>query len=459
MKRAVALDALRGIALLGMALSGMIPFGEVNGRHLPAWMFHAQLPPPGHKLDLTRFGITWVDLVFPFFLFAMGAAIPLAFERRRSEGVASWRLVLATAFRFISLGLFAFVVKWTTVVPADGPPGWGRGLLAFALMAMAWGRLPSKVPKWATFAMNAAGVAGLVWYLATWKFSGLSAVNWDAPDVILLVLANVALGGGLAYLLFGRSPGWLLALTGVVMLLFVGSQDGMQIWFGWLRPATEWSTAPDFYRFELMKYLAILVPGMLAGRLYLEEKLEPMDWLYSSGLVFVSLVVVIGAMCALFTRSIFVLWAICGVAAVMPLMLPSGRERSLALWGALFLVVGVLLEPVGGGIRKDTATLSYFPVAAGLAFWALAGLEALDGKGLRGLGQVGMNPMLGYIAITTFVPAVTRFLPLNTWIGTWAYDDFPAYGVEVLTAYGVLQMALVGLVCVLGTRVKFFLRT
>ncbi|MBX3096239.1 MAG: DUF5009 domain-containing protein [Fimbriimonadaceae bacterium] len=459
MKRAVALDALRGIALLGMALSGMIPFGEVNGRHLPSWMFHAQAPPPGHKLDPSTFGITWVDLVFPFFLFAMGAAIPLAFERRREEGVATWRLVVATLMRFVSLGLFAFVVKWTTVVPADGPPGWWRGMLAFVLMAMAWGRLPNSVPKWGSAAMNIVGVLGLIWFLGTWTFAALSAVNWDAPDVILLVLANVALGGGLAYLLLGRSTFGLVFLTGLVMILFVASQDGMPPVLSFLRPATEWTPAPDFYLFELMKYLAIVVPGILAGRLYLQKKSAPIDWLYSRGLIFVSLVIVAGTTSALFARSFVVLWAISAVAAVMPLLLPPSRERSLALWGTLFLILGVLAESVGGGIRKDPATLAYFPVTAGLAFWLLAGLEGLEGMGQRGIAAVGMNPMLGYIAITTFVPAFTRILPLNTWFGTWAYDDLPTYGLEVLTVYGVLQMLLVALVCVVGTKLRFFLRT
>ena len=72
-KRAFALDALRGFAILTMALSGYIPWGV-----LPSWMYHAQVPPPAHKFNPTIPGITWVDLVFPFFLFAMGAAIPRA---------------------------------------------------------------------------------------------------------------------------------------------------------------------------------------------------------------------------------------------------------------------------------------------------------------------------------------------------------------------------------------------
>ena len=65
--RVSSLDALRGLAILGMVLAGAMAFGV-----LPSWMYHAQTPPPTHEFNLDLPGITWVDLVFPFFLFAHG---------------------------------------------------------------------------------------------------------------------------------------------------------------------------------------------------------------------------------------------------------------------------------------------------------------------------------------------------------------------------------------------------
>ena len=72
-QRNQCLDALRGFAILAMVLSSSIAFGI-----LPAWMYHAQVPPPYHVYKPEIPGITWVDLVFPFFLFSIGAAIPQA---------------------------------------------------------------------------------------------------------------------------------------------------------------------------------------------------------------------------------------------------------------------------------------------------------------------------------------------------------------------------------------------
>lgn len=72
-QRALALDALRGYAIITMVLSATI-----ISSILPGWMSHAQTPPPEHIFNPEIPGITWVDLVFPFFLFAMGAAFPFS---------------------------------------------------------------------------------------------------------------------------------------------------------------------------------------------------------------------------------------------------------------------------------------------------------------------------------------------------------------------------------------------
>ena len=76
-RRAYSLDALRGYAILTMVLSATVVYGI-----LPAWMYHAQEPPPTHAYQPDLAGLTWVDLVFPFFLFAMGAAFPFSLRRK-----------------------------------------------------------------------------------------------------------------------------------------------------------------------------------------------------------------------------------------------------------------------------------------------------------------------------------------------------------------------------------------
>ena len=100
------LDALRGYALFTMILSGSIAYGP----SMPAWMFHAQVPPPNHQFNPNLPGITWVDLVFPFFIFCMGAAIPIALKKYAIAN--DHKAVIYTAFRrFFLLTFFALFLE------------------------------------------------------------------------------------------------------------------------------------------------------------------------------------------------------------------------------------------------------------------------------------------------------------------------------------------------------------
>ncbi|MBQ5619617.1 MAG: DUF5009 domain-containing protein, partial [Alistipes sp.] len=106
MKRVAAIDVLRALAIIGMVVSGQMLWNA----ELPAFMFHAQLPPPTFAFNPEVPGITWVDLVFPFFLFSMGAAMPLALRRREEQG-AGWKEVTGSALhRFVWLASFAIIL-------------------------------------------------------------------------------------------------------------------------------------------------------------------------------------------------------------------------------------------------------------------------------------------------------------------------------------------------------------
>ena len=103
--RAHALDALRGYANITMVLSAMEAFSV-----LPRWMYHAQVPPPDHVFDPTIYGITWVDIIFPFFLFSMGAAIPLSLGRQHAKGESIMKLTWKTVQRWGKLTFFAIFI-------------------------------------------------------------------------------------------------------------------------------------------------------------------------------------------------------------------------------------------------------------------------------------------------------------------------------------------------------------
>jgi predicted acyltransferase len=139
-KRAYALDALRGFAILTMVLSGTIAY-----RILPAWMYHAQEPPPTHTFNPHLPGLTWVDLVFPLFLFSMGAAIPLALSRRLAKGLARSKIILSILKRGFLLGTFAIVLQHLrpqVINPDPTPQTWWIALLGFFILFFMFARWP-----------------------------------------------------------------------------------------------------------------------------------------------------------------------------------------------------------------------------------------------------------------------------------------------------------------------------
>ncbi|MES2055193.1 MAG: DUF5009 domain-containing protein [Pseudomonadota bacterium] len=94
-----ALDAFRGLAVLGMVLvnlqgSGPVAFAAFEHA---AWN-----------------GVTPADLVFPFFLLAAGLAVPLALDRRAREGV-----FVAVLRRAILLFLIGVAINWLYRPSAD----------------------------------------------------------------------------------------------------------------------------------------------------------------------------------------------------------------------------------------------------------------------------------------------------------------------------------------------------
>ena len=198
-RRAVALDAVRGLAILMMVFSGVLPWDN----SLPRWMYHAQEPPPWHKFNPALPGITWVDLVFPFFLFALGAAIPLALASRRTRGGPWWQPVVGAAQRLVLLVWFALYfehIRPSTLSPHPTARTWATALLGWALFFPVLTRLPAAWPRWRVWAVRAVGWAGTTVLLASLRYPDGTGFQLHRSDIIILVLANMAFFGTLIWL-------------------------------------------------------------------------------------------------------------------------------------------------------------------------------------------------------------------------------------------------------------------
>ena len=93
----------------------------------------------GPLLHAYWFGCTFADLVFPWFIFIMGVAMPYAFARRRERGgpvTDLHRRIVTRAVILIGLGLFLTVVSaWPAVFPLRLPGVLQRIALSYLFAA------------------------------------------------------------------------------------------------------------------------------------------------------------------------------------------------------------------------------------------------------------------------------------------------------------------------------------
>lgn len=425
--RAYAVDVLRALAIVGMVFSGYIAWNP----ELPAWLFHAQVPPPAFAFDASVAGITWVDLVFPFFLFSMGAAFPLSLGRKLDKGAAPAAIAGAVVKRGILLVFFAVALgntnRWLLDEVLQSP------LLSALLTLVVWCaffamfiRLPRLSPRQNEW-LNRGGIAALFGLLGLYAWLGVG-VSLHRSDIIILILANVVVAGSFVWWLTRRNLWLRLGVVALLAALKIGATVPGS-WNEWLWHA---SFAPWLFRTEFLQYLCIVLPGSVAGDLIVRwlARRSRSDAPERSGRVYAAAVLVAllfaGNLWCLFARCLVAnlgLTLVLGAAAWWLLCNPrSAAERLLCRLfstGFFWLLLGLALESFEGGVKKDPATLSYFFITAGLASHILLiATVLLDYARLSAclLVRCGQNPMIAYTAVgyvvTPLLTFVDRVVPL-----------------------------------------------
>ena len=403
------LDALRGYAIFTMILSGSIAYGD----SLPAWMFHAQVPPPLHKFNPNLAGITWVDLVFPFFIFCMGAAIPISLQKHIAT--QNNRAVIFNALRrFAFLAFFGLFLEHLKADQIKDLPETSTYLLSiagFLVLLFSFSKLRPIVTIQMETIINWGSLGIGILLLAFYSFNKGAGFQLNKTDIIILVLANMALFGTIIWWLT-RSYSWLrLGLLPFIMAVFLGSKE-IGSWNDWLFHLT-----PEvwIYRFYFLKYLFILIPGTFLGEWLINDNDIPAEAIQKSKpftlLSSLILVLIIANLYNLFTRHLIFNVLFTGVLLLFAWVLIINKNalpnqsliKKLFIAGSYSLFLGLFFEAYEGGIKKDFSTYSYYFVTSGLAFLIyipIAYLQTLFfGKPVhRFFVLVGQNPMMAYVS-------------------------------------------------------------
>lgn len=408
--------------------------------------------------------------MFPFFLFSMGAAIPLSLSKLENEGASFWQVLWIAARRFLLLAFFAlFTYHMRAWVIAESPTTVHHllSILAFVLLCFQFYDYKGERHKTIFLAVKVAAFAAAAFLLWRLPFNNGKGFLLDKVDIIILVLANMAFFGTTIWWLTKKHPLVRIGLLAFVAAVFLGSKEGGS-WNEWLYNLTP---APWLYKFYFFKYLFIIIPGTVAGEWMRAEgrgqKTEAghettiSEWmmlaLLAFGIVWCNVALIFSRMLVL---NLFTTVALC--AAVYALLKKAFAKNELLkkfwLAGTYLLLLGLAFEAVEGGIHKDPSNYSYYFVTSGLAFFMLVGFYGLQNlKPAVGfvnyLSLNGRNPMVAYVAGNLLLMPVLHL--------TGAIKVFDAMNSNAWMGFlkGVLFTGIVSLVTLFFTKRKWFWKT
>lgn len=423
--RIQSIDALRGISIFGMVFCASIGWSS----NLPDWMFHCQVPPPDYVFKPEVRGITWVDMIFPIFIFAMGAAFPFSIGKRLDKGESLAKVAVRILKRWAVLVAFGLGLGHSQAIAGLSCDDWVKTVVPFILWLSMFAALIRTDKMW----VNISGwLAALVIILGMHFLCDLP-LDTSQNDIIIILLSTVALLGGFIYMLTRNN----IRLRTLAWLLIIATKL-----VGW-----EWG-----------QYLVIALPASIAGDIIASGKIIGRE---NKGGICAALAIaaVLVQLWGLYTRNVFLDGAISFALGAAFLLLTIKHKSLLSRigWmGFALLLAGIAFDPLDGGIAKDYCNISYVLVTGGQASLMLYCLLWLESHCplSRSLTMTGQNPMIAYTVAWALV------CPLLSLSGLMGLIDAAAAGSPVMgIVRGLIVTLLMMAVTCIFTRHRIFWRS
>ncbi len=384
--RILSIDALRGITIFTMVfVNELAAISDV-----PGWMKHVA---PG--VD----GMTFVDVVFPGFLFIVGMSIPFAFNarlRKKDTSANIWKHTLQRTIALMIMGLFMVNIEYGYDASKMLIPAAVWGLLAYTVPIIVWNQYPK---QWSPGTRWGFRIGGLLIFLMLYFFyiqedgtRGMTVKWWG----ILGLIGWAYLYSVLAYW-FGKGKlGLMLAFLAVCITL--NSLNAAGDTSGWLGGL--WGYVGGHF-----SHTSIVMCGVIVSLLYYDRE-------------------------------------------------KVGANRWFAVFVASLFVIGYLLRPYFG-VSKVGATPSWCLYSAGICaiLYAILYIIIEERKRVKWTGffmPSANDPLLIYI-----LPGIVIYLCLS--LGIRYRPEFLSSGLLGILwslVFSVIMLYLVKLLNRLGVKLK-----
>jgi len=389
-----SIDAFRGLTILTM-----IFVNDLAGiRGVPAWMKHA----PGNANAMT-----FVDVVFPAFLFIVGMSIPFALRKRLSSGeslLSIWGHILLRTVGLLILGVYMVNMEYMDWkhLPISGHL-W-TALFILSVIAI-WNRYPrGSGRRWFVWTLRILGFSTLIFLAYVYCGREGNKTVWMRTSWwgILGLIGWAYLTSATAYIFFRRQISAMMGVLGLLVLLNVGDRAGAMNFMGVLKEYL-------WFGGQIGGHSSITVAGVIVSMLFLEDS---------------------------------------------PARTPAKRILWILLFGAGLYAAGFLLYPLYG-ISKNNATPTWCLYCSGICCFIYAFLYWLmDLRKIKSWAVVvnpaGANPLLAYILPDLFY-AVIALAGI-----TWLRHHLNAGMAGIVRAF-VFAFLMLGLTAILS-RLKIVLR-
>lgn len=452
MNRVETIDMVRGFSIFGMILSGIIPRAV-----LPPSMYHAQLPPPLHRFEPSLAGITWVDLVFPLFIFCLGLSIPLALSKSLKKNSVE-TILKKISGRYLKLIGFAILIKhymnygisksfWSIgdFINIDLQLYSILGLLSLFLM------LSNKPILFKKYERVVGLILTLI-LLSVLYFVYEVPLSLQKNDIIIIILANVYLFASISYVLWKKGTITILPLS-MIWLAVIGCIQVFSL-------EIQWDKINWFFQPFMISYLLLAFPAMvLADNAISSQKNINTIELSRASILYTILVVVMVILTFVLLQGRFQYLYIYGftflavIAMVWGSFKYSGFKNFLRI-GAVLLTIGILIEQCEGGIKKDPVTLSYLLVMGALSILTLFVMAVMNGnkvgqKAMRLFKYGGENALMAYVSVHLFMMPFLNLTGLSQFYHASIFTDHPWLG---FTRSVVATLVLLSLIAIFSKR-------
>lgn len=375
--RVVSVDALRGLVMFLMIFVNDLAGA---GRIVPDWMVHFS------DRHADGSGMTFVDLVFPAFLFLVGMSVPLALGGRIARGQTAWQTLGHIVVRSLSLLWIGILMVHET--PDTTALGWPGNLWCVLMYFAAIATFSSiTLPNYASASVHQkarvvcwllrwAGLAALIGLALAFRGpTGQRIINFSPFSLetrwygILGLIGWAYLVTGIVFLVFGSQRTAILGCMTLLMCLFAAEKGGLFDGF-WLGDVVGIGGT-------LGSQASISVAGLLLGSILNSADMRELN-----------------------ARARFTFWFVTGCSA------------------AAFLLNSTY------GISKNQATPSWclWACAITAAFWFLFHLVS-DVKPLTAISKplalAGQNVLLAYL-VSMMLPSLLNILALGDAYGQLA---------------------------------------